>query len=106
MNLTEKKFYFVKVGLFCHNFNEVSAMFGNGKRILTGCPVMFDQRTDDGWYIFQVEKNIYVKIPEYDLQNEISEIPIEECELLLSDEEKSYYYNYNEKIEEENGQTA
>jgi len=76
MQLIETKNYKTKVGLFIHNFDESSGMDGCGKILLSGSEVMYDQNFD-GWHIFQLynqEKPQYVKVPDYDLDNEIEEI--------------------------------
>lgn len=76
LELIETKIYKTKVGLFIHNFDEPSGMGGNGRMLLAGSQVMYDQN-NNGWHIFHVlekDKPQYVKVPDYDLENEIKEI--------------------------------
>lgn len=76
MQLVETKNYKTKVGLFIHNFDEVSGMGGRGELLLSGSEVMYDQNFN-GWHIFQLLGQItpsYVKVPDYDLDSEIEEI--------------------------------
>src|ERR1700744_5836665 len=102
MTLVEKKIYFLNVGLFCYNWNEESALFGNGRMAIQGCPVMFDH-ADDGWYIFTVLENTdwYVRIPDNYVYEQVREVCFDGEDQSFID----WYKEYNRKIEEENGTT-
>lgn len=75
MELIETKNYKTKVGLFIHKFDEKSGMCGCGQMLLKDSEVMYDQN-HEGWHIFHVLgwPGTYVKVPDYDLENEIGEI--------------------------------
>lgn len=85
MELTETKVYKTKVGLFIHEYNTTSGIGGCGKILLRDSNVMYDYAFDvssgihpnpeSSWHIFRVLDptcpNHYVKVPNYDLENEI-----------------------------------
>lgn len=78
MELIETKEYKTKVGLFIQEFGRNCTLFDCKAMLLAGTPVMYDQKTEQGWHIFRVIteeqfNNHYVAVPDGYIEDEIKD---------------------------------